>query len=135
MQWATHHAEGYFIEDDRLWKLGGATPTQAVSCRECVMRDEATQLAQTEHVKIHLHQDLIKIQLLDQIHSLLLDASICKVMMECGCCKNFGPMHVHALLTLMTWRHPFEALASNYLTMPTGKGSFRKISLYIDVFA
>ena len=44
-KWATHRAEGYFIEDDRLWKLGGATPTQAVSCRECIMRDKATQLA------------------------------------------------------------------------------------------
>ena len=24
---AVHRAEGYFIEDDRLWMLGGATPT------------------------------------------------------------------------------------------------------------
>jgi hypothetical protein len=40
-----HHAKGYFIEDGRLWKLGGATTTWAVSCRECVTKKEATQLA------------------------------------------------------------------------------------------
>jgi transposase InsO family protein len=88
-----------------------------------------------EHAKIHLHRDLIKIQLLDKIHSPLLDASICKAIMECGWCKNFGPMHVHALLVPMTRRRPFEALASDYLSMPTGKGGFGKIGLYIDVFA
>jgi len=76
-----------------------------------------------------------KIQLLDKIHSPLLDASICKAIMECGRCKNFGPMHVHALLAPMTRRRPFEALASDYLSMPTGKGGFGKIGLYIDVFA
>ena len=35
---ATHHAEGYFIEDSKLWKLGGATPTRVVSRRECVTK-------------------------------------------------------------------------------------------------
>ena len=110
-------------------------PTRAVSCRECITKREATQLAQAEHAKIHLHRDLIKIQLLDKIHSLLLDASICKAITECGRCKNFRPIHVHALLAPMTRRRPFKALASDYLSMPTGKGGFRKIGLYIDVFA
>src|SRR6202042_1826647 len=99
---ATHHAEGYFIENGKLWKLRGTTPTHAVSRQECITKQEATQLAQVEHVKIHIHCDLIKIQLLDKIHSPLLDASICKAIMECGQCKNFRPMHVHALLAPMT---------------------------------
>ena len=75
--------EGHFIEDNKLWKLSDTTPTLAVSHRECVMKQEATQLTQEEHTKIHLHQDLIKIQLLDQIYILLLDFSICKAIMEC----------------------------------------------------
>jgi len=132
---AAHRAEGYFIEDEKLWKLGGVTPTRAVSRRECVTKREATQLAREEHVKVHLHRDLIKIQLLDKIYSPLLDASICKAITECGRCKNFGPMHVHALLAPLTRRHPFEVLASDYLSMPIGKGGFGKIGLYIDVFA
>ena len=35
---AAHHVEGYFIENSKLWKLGGVTRTCAVSCRECVMK-------------------------------------------------------------------------------------------------
>ena len=132
---AAHRAEGYFIEDGRLWKLGGATPTWAVPRRECVTKKEATQLAREEHEKIHLHRDLIKIQLLDKIYSPLLDASISKAIQECGRCKNFGPTHIHALLAPLTRRRPFELLASDYLSMPTGKGGFGKVGLYIDVFA
>jgi hypothetical protein len=131
---AAHCAEGYFIEDGKLWKLGGVTPTRTVSCGECVTKKEATQLAWEEHAKIHLHCDLIKIQLLDKIYSLL-DASISKAILECGRCKNFGPTYVHTLLAPLTRRRPFELLASDYLSMPTGKGGFGKIGLYIDVFA
>jgi hypothetical protein len=58
---AIHHAEGYFVEDGKLWKLGGVTPTCVVSHGECIMKEEATQLAREEHAKIHLHRDLIKI--------------------------------------------------------------------------
>ena len=81
---ASHSVEGYFIEGNKLWKLGGATPMRAVSCQECVMKQEATQLAQEEHAKVHLRCNLIKIQLLNRIYSPLLDASICKAITECG---------------------------------------------------
>jgi hypothetical protein len=37
-KWAAHRAEGFFIEDGKLWKLGGATPTCLVSCRECITK-------------------------------------------------------------------------------------------------
>ena len=52
---AKHHSEGYFVEDGKLWHLGGATPTRAVARRECVTKLEATQLAREEHVKAHMH--------------------------------------------------------------------------------
>ena len=42
-------AEGYFIEDGKLWCLGGATPTCSVTRRECITKLEATQLTQEEH--------------------------------------------------------------------------------------
>lgn len=131
---AAHRMEGYFIKDDKLWKLGGATPTRAVSHQECITKKEATQLAQEEHAKIHLHRDLIKIQLLDHIYSLLLDVSISKAIQECRRCKNFSPTHIHTLLMPMTQQRPFELLASDYLSMPTRKGGFGKVGLYIDVF-
>src|ERR1700676_1874545 len=30
---AKHHSEGYFVEDGKLWRLGGATPTRALARR------------------------------------------------------------------------------------------------------
>jgi hypothetical protein len=74
---------------------------------------EATQLAREEHAKVHMHRDHIRIQLLDRIYSPLLDASISTAILECGHCKNFGNTHVHALLTPITHRRPFELLVGD----------------------
>jgi hypothetical protein len=101
---AKHHSEGYFVEDRKLWRLGGATPTRAVTCQECVTKLEAIQLAREEHAKVHMHRDHIKTQLLDKIYSPLLDASITTAILECGRCKNFGSTHIHTLLALITRR-------------------------------
>jgi hypothetical protein len=132
---AKHRSEGYFVEDGKLWRLGGATPTRAVAHRECVTKLEATQLAREEHAKVHMHRDHIRTQLLDKIYSPLLDTSITTTILKCGRCKNFRSMQVHALLTPITRRHPFELLVGDYLSMPMGKGGFTKIGLYADVFA
>src|SRR6202034_2567544 len=35
---AEHRAEGDFIDEGKLWRLGGATPTRAVPRRECVSK-------------------------------------------------------------------------------------------------
>ena len=99
---ASHRAEGYFIEDGKLWRLGGTTPSRAVARRECVTKAEAVQLAREEHEKVHMHRDHIKMQLLDKIYSPLLDASIMTAILECGRCKNFGSMHLHSLLAPIT---------------------------------
>ena len=131
---ATHHAEGYFIEDGKLWRLGGSTPTRTVYRRECVTKLEATQLARQEHAKLHMHRDVIRTQLLDKIYSPLLDTSITNAILECGRCKNFGSVHIHSLLAPITQRHPFELMVADYLSMPVGKGGFTKIGLYADIF-
>jgi len=101
-KWASHCAEGYFIDDGKLWHLGGATPTHAVAHWECVNKLEATQLTREEHVKVHMHCDHIKMQLLDKIYSPLLDASITTAILKCEHCKNFGSMHLHSLLAPIT---------------------------------
>jgi hypothetical protein len=132
---AKHHSDGYFIDKGKLWQLGGATPTRAVARRECVTKLEATQLAREEHAKVHMCRDHIRTQLLDKIYSPYLNASISTAILECGHCKNFSSMHVHALLTPIMRRQPFELLVGDYLSMPPGKGGFTKIGLYADVFA
>jgi hypothetical protein len=81
-----------------------------------------------------MHRDHIRTQLLDHICSPNLDASIGTVILECGHCKNFGNVHVHALLTPVTRRRPFELLVGDYLSMPTRKGGYSKIGLFADVF-
>jgi hypothetical protein len=131
---AKHRAEGYFIDEGKLWRLGGATPTRAVPRRECVSKAEATKLAWAEHEKLHMGRDLIRTQLLDRIYSPMLDASITSAILSCGRCKNFGSMHVHALLAPITRRRPFELLVGDYLSMPVGKGGFWKIGLFADVY-
>ena len=56
---AKHQVEGYFIDDGKLWRLGGTTPTRAVPRRECVSKAEAVSLAKAEHTKLHMGRDLI----------------------------------------------------------------------------
>src|SRR5271168_3456470 len=123
------------IEDGKLWFIGGGTRTRAVARQECVTKEEAMELARTKHKKGgHFHRDLIKIALLDRIHSPGLDESIVKAISDCARCKNFGGTHLHALLQPITRRHPFELLVGDYLSMPPGKGGYHTIGLYLDTF-
>ena len=131
---AKYQADGFFIEDGKLWRLGGFSPARAVPRRECVSKREATHLAREEHEKLHMHRDHICTQLLDHICSPNLDASIGTAILECGRCKNFGNAHVHALLAPVTRRRPFELLVGDYLSMPPGKGGYTKIGLFADIF-
>jgi transposase InsO family protein len=132
---ARHRAARYMIEGDKLWFVGGGTRTRAVSRRECVTKEEAMNLARTEHEKGgHFHRDLIKIALLDKIHTPSLDQSIVQAIADCPRCKNFGGTHLHALLQPITRRHPFELLVGDYLSMPTGKGGYHTVGLYLDTF-
>lgn len=80
-----HRAKNYMIYEDKLWYVGGRTPTRAVTCRECASQEEAINLARQEHESGgHFHHDLIKIALLDKIHSPKLDQLILKAVSECA---------------------------------------------------
>ena len=132
---ARHRSARYMIDEGKLWFVGGGTRTRAVARRECVTKDEAVELAKIEHEKGgHFHRDLIKMALLDRIHTPCLDQSIVSAIAECARCKNFGGTHLHALLQPITRRHPFELLVGDYLSMPLGKGGYHTIGLYLDTF-
>ena len=92
-------------------------------------------MAREEYVKLHMGCYMIKIQLLVHIYSPMLDTFITTVILDCGCCKNFGPMHIHALLAPITRWRPFELLVEDYLSMPLGKGGFWNIDLFADVYS
>ena len=128
---AHHCAANYMIEDE--WYIGGGTPTRVVTCREFVTQTEAVELAHLEHeMGGHFHHDLIKIALLDRIHSPKLNQSIMRAISDCAKCKNFGSTHLNALLQPIMHQHPFELLVGNYLSMLPGKGGYHTISLYLD---
>ena len=80
----------------------------------------------------HFHQDLIKIMLLNRIHSPKLDWSIIVAISDCAKCKNFGGTHLNALLQPITQHYPFKLLVGNYLSMPIGKGGYHTVGLYLD---
>jgi hypothetical protein len=82
-----HRASNYMIDNGKLWYLGGGTPTRAITRRECVSQSEAVELARQEHENSgHFHRDLIKITLLDKIHSPKLDRSIIYHKSSVGLC-------------------------------------------------
>lgn len=76
----------------------------------------------------------IKAQLLDQIASPKLNQSIMKAIMNCDKCRAFGSTHLYSLLQPITWRHPFELIAADTLSMPKGEGGYTKIGIYIDIY-
>jgi hypothetical protein len=133
---ARHRASEYMIEDGKLWRVTGGHSTRARSRVECVTREEATQLAKQEHESNrHWQCDSVKKSLLDRIWSPGLDASIVKGITNCGVCKNFGGAYLHSLLNPITRRHPFELMVGDYLSLPTGKGGYHTVGLYLDTFS
>jgi transposase InsO family protein len=97
---------------------------------------EAKELAwQIHRENGHFGRDMIKIQLMSRICSPKLDQSIVAAITECGRCKNFGSTHIHSLLEPITRRHPFELMVGDTLSLPLGKGGFKKLSLYMDVYS
>jgi transposase InsO family protein len=130
---AWHRASQYMIENNKLWKIAGGTSTRARSRVECVTKEEAKIMARKIHEEGgHWRRDAIKIALTDAIWSPKLDDSIIQAISECARCKNFGATHIHVLLDPITRRHPFELLVGDYLKLPTGKGGFHTIGLYLD---
>lgn len=133
---ARHRASEYMIAEGRLWRVAGGHQARARPRVECISQEEATELAKEEHLKNgHWQRDTIKKSLLDRVWSPNLDASIIKGITDCGICKNFGGTHLHALLDPITRRHPFELLVGDYLSMPTGKGGYHTIGLYLDTYS
>lgn len=100
------------------------------------MRVEAVELARQEHEGGgHWHQDSVKLALTDCILCPGLDGCIISVILDCARCKNFRGTHLHSLLNPVMRCHPFELLVGDYLSMPTRKGGFNNVGLYLDTYS
>ena len=131
-----HRAEGYQIEDGKLWRITDRKSIRAKPRAECVLQTEAIEMAKHEHNSNgHWGRDLTKLQLMDRIYSLRLDQSIAIALLECPQCKNFGSSHLHSLLYPITRRHPFELLIADYLSLPKGKGGYHSVLLVLDTYS
>jgi hypothetical protein len=130
---ARHQATQYFIDENKLWRLGGGVGVRARPRRECLTKEEARAKAVEVHEKGgHFHRDSIKLTMMDKYHSPKMDESIVSAIMDCARCKGFGPAHLHSLLDPVIRRHPFELVAGDYLSMPEGIGGYKNVGLYVD---
>jgi hypothetical protein len=83
----------------------------------------------------HWRHNSIKIALMDHIWCPGLNTIILDAIKDCAQCKNFGTMHIHSLLEPITQCHPFELMVGNYLSLPLGKGGFKMLGVYLDVYS
>ncbi|KAG2737726.1 hypothetical protein P692DRAFT_201732711, partial [Suillus brevipes Sb2] len=95
---AKHRASEYLVDEGKLWRLRNSNTLRAKSRVECVIKEEAKELARQTHSDGgHWGRDAIKLTLLDRICSPKLDASILEAIKDCAKCKNFGPTYIHIL--------------------------------------
>jgi len=124
------------VHNGKLWRLYGGTSIRLCHKVECITRREAEERAKHLHESGgHWGRDALKIVLTDCYHSPKLDISIMNTIQACAKCKNFGAPKLNSLLEPITRRHPFELLVGDYLSMPTGKGGYHTLGLFLDTFS
>jgi hypothetical protein len=133
---ARHRASQYLVKDGKLWRLKGGTAVHAWAHVECVTKAEAREMVLQHHSSQgHWRHNSIKITLMDCIWCPGLDAIILDAIKDCAWCKNFGTAFVHSLFEPITRRHPFKLLVGDYLSLPTGRGGFKTIGVFLDVYS
>jgi hypothetical protein len=91
-----HRAEGYQIEEGKLWCITDGKSIHAKPRLECISQTEAIELAKHKHHNNrHWGCNLMKLQPMDWIHSPRLDQSVTIAILQCPQCKNFGSSHLH----------------------------------------
>ena len=124
------------IQHGKLWRLYGGTSIRPWHKVECITRREAEEKAAQLHESGgHWERDALKIALTDHYHSPKIDLSIMNTIAACPKCKNFGAQKLNSLLEPITRQHPFELLVGDYLSMPTGKGRYHTLGLFLDAFS
>jgi hypothetical protein len=132
---ARHRAEGFMIEDGKLWKVSVKADDRAPRT-ECIPSTEGFQQALRCHSDHgHFSVDLVKLQLHDHFFWPGMDCDSRQAILECPRCKNFGPAHIKALLQPIKRSQPFVLAMGDYLSLPNGKGGFKTVGLYIDAYS
>jgi transposase InsO family protein len=132
---ATHRATGFIILDDKLWKVSSKA-SDRVAKTECI---PATQ-GFTQALKAHIANgcfgpEHVQLHLRDRYFwpGMLTDCR--QAQLECPKCKSFGATTRNSALQPICRTRPFALVAGDYLSLPTGKGGFKMVGLYIDTYS
>jgi hypothetical protein len=132
---ARHRAEGFMIEDGKLWRVSAKADDRAPRT-ECIPSTEGFQQAlQCHRDHGHFGVDLVKLQLHDHFFWPGMDRDSRQAILECPRCKNFGLAHINALLQPIKRSQLFALAMGDYLSLPNGKGGFKTVGLYIDAYS
>ncbi|QRW10689.1 Retrovirus-related Pol polyprotein from transposon opus [Ceratobasidium sp. AG-Ba] len=130
-----HRAEGYFVEDGKLWLAGGKNARSGHRV-ECIPVTEGQQLALSVHeAGGHFGRDMTVLALQQRYHWPRLRHHATEAATSCPRCKNFGPRLLSALLKPITRARPFDLLVGDYVALPEGHGGFKTVLVLVDVYS
>ena len=132
---ATHQALNFTILDDTLWKISSKA-NDRVAKTECI----PAALGFSHALEAHMSNgcfgpEHIQLHLRDRYFwpGMLTDCR--KALLECPKCKSFGPATRNSALQPIRRTQPFALVAGDYLSLPSGKGGFKTVGLYIDTYS
>ncbi|QRV96465.1 Retrovirus-related Pol polyprotein from transposon [Ceratobasidium sp. AG-Ba] len=130
-----HRAEGYMVEDGKLWLVGGK-PTKLGTRVECIPSNEAKSLALAVHsAGGHFGRDMTILALQQRYFWPELRRDVIEAVSSCPRCKNFGPRLLSALMQPITRARPFNLLVGDYASLPVGHGGFKTVLILVDVYS
>jgi transposase InsO family protein len=132
---AAHRATSFTIADDKLWKVS-TKASDRVSRTECIPATKGfAQALEThlsngcfgpEHIQLHLRDHYFWPGMMTDCR---------QAQLECPKCKSFGATTRNSALQPIRRTQPFALIAGDYLSLPVGKGGFKTVGLYIDVYS
>ncbi|KAG9123419.1 hypothetical protein FRC07_014963 [Ceratobasidium sp. 392] len=130
-----HRAEGYMVENGKLWLVGGKH-ARAGTKVECIPHNEGFELAHSVHrAGGHFGRDMTVLALQQEYHWPRMRFHATEAVTTCPRCKNFGPRLLSALLRPITRAKPFDLIVGDYVSLPEGHGGFKTVLVLIDVYS
>ncbi|QRV78737.1 Retrovirus-related Pol polyprotein from transposon [Ceratobasidium sp. AG-Ba] len=130
-----HKAEGYFVENGKLWLAAGKHARNGDRV-ECIPISEGQELALSVHeAGGHFGRDMTVLTLQQRYHWPRLHQHATEAVTTCPRCKNSGPRLLSALMRPITRSGPFDLLVGDYVALPEGHGGFKTVLVIVDVYS
>ncbi|QRV93041.1 Retrovirus-related Pol polyprotein from transposon [Ceratobasidium sp. AG-Ba] len=130
-----HRAEGYFVEDGKLWLSAGKHARDGSEV-ECIPINEGQTLALSVHeAGGHFGRDMTVLTLQRRYHWPRLRHHATLAVTTCARCKNFGARLLSALMRPITRARPFDLIVGDYVSLPEGHGGLKTVLVLVDVYS